>query len=80
MTLVQEAEIRLKKMYEDLNDDDPSVMQISAAPHSEVSAEPRLNMLQVQRKRASSMRMSTHTGSSTITQRQETSNSKYSAS
>ena len=35
MILAQEAEIKLKK-YIGLNDDDPSVMQASAVPHSEV--------------------------------------------
>ena len=37
MTLPQEAEIKLKR-YEGLNDNDPSVMQVSAVPHSEVLA------------------------------------------
>ena len=37
MTLAQEAEIRYKK-YDGLDDDDPSVMQISSVPHSEVLA------------------------------------------
>ena len=35
MTLAQEAENKLKK-YEALNNDDPSVMLLSAVPHSEV--------------------------------------------
>ena len=37
MTPDQEAEIKLKE-YESLNDDDPSVMQVSAIPLSEVMA------------------------------------------
>ena len=37
MTLAQEAEIKLKK-YEGLNDDVPSLMQVSAILHSEVMA------------------------------------------
>ena len=35
MTLAQEAEIKLK-MYKGVNDYDPSVIQVSAVPHSEV--------------------------------------------
>ena len=38
MILAQEAEIKLRK-YEGLNDDDPSVLQVSAICHSEVLAE-----------------------------------------
>ena len=34
MTLAEKAEIKLKK-YKSLNYDDPSVMQVSAVPHSE---------------------------------------------
>ena len=37
MTLAHEAEIKLKK-FEGLNDDGPSVMQVSAVPLSEVLA------------------------------------------
>ena len=37
MTLAQEAEIKPEK-YEGLNDNDPSVMQISAVLHLEVLA------------------------------------------
>ena len=35
MTLAQEAEVKFK-MYKGLNDYNPSVMQVSAIPHSEV--------------------------------------------
>ena len=35
MNSAQEAEIKFKR-YEGLNDDDPSVMQISSIPHLEV--------------------------------------------
>ena len=35
MTLAQEAEIKLKK-YKGLNDDDPSLLQISSIPYPEV--------------------------------------------
>ena len=37
MTLAQEVEIKLKK-YQDLNDDDPSLMQVNAVQHSKVLA------------------------------------------
>ena len=37
MNLTQEAEIKLQK-YKGLNDDDPSVMQVSEVPYSEVLA------------------------------------------
>ena len=40
--LAQEAEIKLKK-YKSLKDDDQSVMQVSAVPHSEVLAVQGLN-------------------------------------
>ena len=42
MILAQEAEIKLKR-YKGLNDDDPSVMQVSTVPHSKELA------IQVQR-------------------------------
>ena len=38
MNLAHEAEIKLKKKYEGLNDDDPSLLQISAILHSEEMA------------------------------------------
>ena len=37
MILAQEVKIKLKK-YEGLNNDDPSIMQISSIPHSKVLA------------------------------------------
>ena len=37
MALAKQAEIKLK-MYEGLNDDDPSVMQVSTLLHSELMA------------------------------------------
>ena len=37
MTLAQETEINIKK-YGYINDDDPSVIQVSTVPHSEVFA------------------------------------------
>ena len=37
MNLAQEVEIKLKK-YEDLNDDNSTVLQISAVPHYKVFA------------------------------------------
>ena len=37
MTIAQEVELKLK-MYEGLNNDDLSAMQVSAVPHSEVLA------------------------------------------